>query len=101
MLGDKAYDSAELRDQLHGARNQAGHSQPQQQETTIPLQQAPLQAALAHRKCLQQIKGLPAHRNALRPAGAKLLGLCLSGRSPCMVGLMSPDISHLEPKFVA
>jgi hypothetical protein len=25
-------------------------------------------------------------RNALRPAGAKLLGLCLSGRSPCMVG---------------
>jgi hypothetical protein len=33
MLGDKANDSAELREE----RNQAGHSQPQQQEATVPL----------------------------------------------------------------
>jgi hypothetical protein len=32
-------------------RDQAGHSQPQQQEATVPLQQAPLQASLAHRVC--------------------------------------------------
>jgi hypothetical protein len=38
MLGDKAYDSAELRDELHETWNQAGHSQPQQQETTLQLQ---------------------------------------------------------------
>jgi len=92
MLGDKAYDSAELRDELHerGTKpvipNRSNRKQPFRFS-------APLQAALAHRECLQQIKRLPAHRNALRPAGAKLLGLCLSGRSPCMVGLMSPDPS--------
>src|ERR1700682_3633833 len=72
-------------------RNQAGHSQPQQQEATVLLQQTPLQASLAHRKCIQQVEGLQAYRNALRQAGSKLLGLCLSGRSPCMVDLMSPD----------
>jgi len=38
--------------------------------------------------CLSEHQGrLIKTRNALRPAGAKLLGLCLSGRSPCMVGL--------------
>src|SRR6201988_5387355 len=46
LLGDKAYDSAELRESGR-ARDQVGHSQPLQQDATIQLQQAPLQAALA------------------------------------------------------
>src|SRR5262245_60646193 len=45
------------------ARNQAGHSKSLQQKTTVQLQQAYLQAALAHRERVQQIEGLQAHRN--------------------------------------
>src|SRR5262245_42780109 len=73
------------------ARNQAGHSKSLQQETTVQLQQAYLQAALAHRERVQQIEGLQAHRNPLRQAGAKLSGLCLPRRCSCMVDLMSLD----------
>ena len=57
------------------------------------LQQAPLQAALAHRECVQQVEGLQVHRHPLRQAGAKLLGLCLPDRRSCMVDLMSSDPS--------
>ena len=39
--------------------------------------------------CPEQIEGLQAHRNSLRQAGAKLPGLCLPRRRPCMVDLMS------------
>jgi IS5 family transposase len=39
LLGDKAYDSAELREQL-GERGQTGHSQSLQQEAAVQLQQA-------------------------------------------------------------
>ena len=94
MLGDKAYDSAELRERTRRARNQAGHSQPQQQEAAVQLQQAPLQAALAYRERVQQVEGLQAHRHPIRQAGAKLPGLCLPCRSPCMVDLMSLDPSE-------
>jgi hypothetical protein len=38
MLGDKAYDSVELRE----ARNQAGHSKQQQSQETVQLLKAPL-----------------------------------------------------------
>jgi transposase len=65
MLGDKAYDSNELRDELVSAWNQAGHPQSQQPETAVQLQQAALQATLAHRERFQQVEGLQAHRNAL------------------------------------
>jgi transposase len=41
-----------------------------QQETIVQLQQASLQAALAHRECIQSVEGLQTHRNALRQAGA-------------------------------
>jgi hypothetical protein len=44
-------------------RNQAGHSKSLKQETTVQLQQAHLQAALAHRERVQQVEGLQAHRN--------------------------------------
>jgi hypothetical protein len=45
MLGDKAYDSAELRE----ARNQAGHSKPQQSQETVQLLRAPLSCVGASR----------------------------------------------------
>ena len=80
-------------------RNQAGHSKSLQQETTVQLQQASLQAALAHRERVQQVEGLQAHRNPLRQAGAKLLGLCLPGRRSCMVDLMSLDPSTTLADF--
>ena len=62
-------------------------------EATVQLLKAPLQASLAHRECVQQAEGLPAHRNPLRQAGAKLPGLCLPRRRSCMVDLMSLDPS--------
>src|SRR6516164_3152829 len=76
-------------------RNQAGYSKSLQQEATVQLQQAYLQAALAHRERVQQVEGLQAHRNPLRQAGAKLPGLCLPRRCSCMVDLMSLDPSVL------
>jgi hypothetical protein len=67
---------------------QPSHSKSLQQETTVQLQQASLQVALAHRECVQQVEGFQAHRNPLRPAGTKL---CLPRRCSCMVDLMSLD----------
>jgi transposase len=65
MLGDKAYDSAELRGKLDRRGTKTRHSQPLQQKAAIPVQQTPLQVALAHRGGVQQIERLPPHRNAL------------------------------------
>ena len=59
MLGDKAYDSAELREELdeRGTKpvipNRCSRKQP------FTIQQASLQAALAHRDCVQPVEGLP------------------------------------------
>src|SRR4051794_29773617 len=39
-----------------------------------------IEAALAHRKCIQQAQGLQAYRNSLRQVGAKLSRLCLPRR---------------------
>jgi len=61
-----------------------GHSKSLQQETTIQLQQAYSQAALAHRERVQQIEGLQSHRNLLPQAGGKLSGLCLPRRLDLM-----------------
>src|SRR5262245_38390993 len=83
------------------ARNQAGHSKSPQQKTTVQLQQAYLQAALAHRERVQQIEGLQAHRNPLRQAGAKLPGLCLPRRCSCMVDLMSLDPNAVRSAFMS
>jgi IS5 family transposase len=44
MLGDKAYDSAELREELDKHGTKVGHPKSLQQEATILLQQAPIQA---------------------------------------------------------
>src|SRR5262245_41567263 len=90
MLGDKAYDSVELRQDLH----ERGTKPVIPNRCNRKLQQAYLQAALAHRERVQEIEGLQAHRNPLRQAGAKLSGLCLPRRCSCMVDLMSLDPNH-------
>ena len=93
MLGDKAYDSAELRDDLH-ERVTKPVIQNRCKGATVQFQQAYLQAALAHRARLQQAEGLQAHCNLLRQAGAKLPGLCLPRHRSCVVELMSLDPSQ-------
>jgi hypothetical protein len=62
MLGDKAYESAKLREELdqRGTRPVIPN---RSKGATVPLQQAPLQASLANRSCIQQAEGLPPYRN--------------------------------------
>jgi transposase len=66
MLGDKAYDSAELRKELdeHGTKsvipNRSNRKQP------FSFSKRPVQTALAHRGRFQQVEGFQAHRNTLR-----------------------------------
>src|SRR3954470_19853378 len=79
--------------------NQIGHSKPPKQKAPIQLLKAPLQASLAHRERLQQVEGLPPYRNSLRQARAKLPRICLPGRSPCMVDLMSLNPSTTLADF--
>jgi hypothetical protein len=76
------------------ARYQTRHSQPHKQEVPIPLQQTPVQDAVANRERLQPAQGLQTHRDALRQAGPKLSGLRLPNRNTCMVDLMSLDPSQ-------
>jgi IS5 family transposase len=82
MLGDKAYDSAELRDELHERKTKPviPNRSNRQQEAAVQLQQASLQASAARRECLQQVEGLQAHCNAIRQTRTKLASLCLPGR---------------------
>src|SRR5262245_9530749 len=53
MLGDKAYDSTELLEDLHERGTKP---------VIVQLQQTHLQAALAHRERVQQVEELQAHR---------------------------------------
>ena len=96
MLGDKAYDSTELREELHERGTKSVIPNRRNRKQPFQLQQTPLQASLAHRDCVQQAEGLQAYRNALRQAGAKLPGLCLPRRCSCMVDLMSLDPSVVD-----
>ena len=50
MLGDKAYDSTELRDELDERGTKPVIPNRSNRKRTVQLQQAPLQAALAHRE---------------------------------------------------
>jgi hypothetical protein len=65
MLGDKAYDSAELRCELHERGSNTVIPNKSNKEATVQLQQPTLQAALAHRKCFQQAQALQAHCHPL------------------------------------
>jgi len=70
MLGDKAYDSAELRDELH-------------ERGTKPV----IPNRSNRKQPFRFSKRLYKLRWRIESA------LCLSGRSPCMADLMSPDPS--------
>ena len=65
MLGDKAYDSAELRDELddRGTRpvipNRSNRKQP------FRFSKRLYKLPLAHRGSIQQAEGLPPHSNTL------------------------------------
>lgn len=63
MLRGTAYHDDELREKL-ASTNESGDDKPQQQNSTVPLRQAPVQASLV-RERLQQDKRLQAHRNSL------------------------------------
>ena len=93
LLGDKAYDSAELRETLgeRGTKpvipNRCNRKQP------FSFNKRLYKLRLAHRECLQQVEGLQAHRHTIRQVGSKLLGVRLSCSCPGMVDLMSLDPS--------
>ena len=71
MLGDKAYDSAELREELdeRGTKpvipNRCNRKQP------FSFSKRLYKLRWRHRACVQQTEGLQAHRNPIRQAGAK------------------------------
>jgi len=92
MLGDKAYDSAELREELdeRGTKpvipNRSNRKQPYRFSKRLYKLRWRIESAFNRLKD-------PPHRNSLRQAGAKLSRLCLPRRYPCMVDLMSLDPS--------
>ena len=94
ILGDKAYDSAELRQELdeRGTKpvipNRCNRKQP------FSLSKRLYKLRWRIENAFNRVEGLQAHRNPLRQAGAKLLGLCLPCRCSRMVDLMRSDPSH-------
>ena len=94
MLGDKAYDSAELREELdeRGTKPVIPNRSNRKQPFSFSKRLYKLRWRIE--SCVQQAEGLQAHRNPLRQAGAKLPGLCLPRRRSCMVDLMSLDPSQ-------
>jgi IS5 family transposase len=93
LLGDKAYDSTELRQKLDERRikpvipNRSNRKQP------FSFNKRSLQVALARRERFQQAEGLQARRNTLRQAGPKLSRVSLPRSRPRVVALMSLDRS--------
>ena len=91
MLGDKAYDSAELREDLHerGTKpvipNRCNRKQPFSFRKRIYKLRWRIESASNRLRT-------SGARNAVRSARAKLPGLCLPRRRSCMVDLMSPDL---------
>ena len=89
MLGDKAYDSAELREDLdeRGTRpvipNRCNRKQP------FSFSKRLYKLRWRIESCLQPAEGLQAHRNSLRQARSKLFVFCLPRCCPCMVDLKS------------
>ena len=94
MLGDKAYDSAELRDELQrrGTRpvipNRSNRKQPFSFSKRLYKLRWRIETTTFNR-----LKDTSGGSQPLRQAGTKLPGLCLLGCRSCMVDLMSPDPS--------
>ena len=91
MLGDKAYDSAVLREEL----DEQGTKPviPNRSNRKQPFRFSKRLYKLRWRIERQQVEGFQAYRDPLRQAGTKLSGLCLPRRCSCMVDLMSLDPS--------
>ena len=93
MLGDKAYDSAELREELdeRGTKPVIPNRSNRKQPYSFSKRLYKLRWRI---ECVQQAEGLPPHRNPLRQAGAKLPRVCLPLRRFGMLDLMSLDPSR-------
>src|SRR5947207_10878549 len=93
MLGDTAYDSASLREELddHGTKpvipNRCNRKQPFTFNRRLYKLRWRIESAFNRLKDFRRIA------TRYDRAGAKLSGLCLPRRRPRMVGLMSPDPS--------
>jgi transposase len=86
MLGDKAYDSAELRHELHERGTKPVI--PNRSKQPFSFNNHLHKLRVARREFLQQVEGLQAHRNAIRQTSKKL-------PRPCTVDLMSLDPNSL------
>jgi transposase len=97
MLGDKAYDSAELREDLHerGTKpiipNRCNRKQPFSFNKRVYKLRWRIESAFNRLKDFRRIA-------TDTQAGAKLPGLCLPRRCPCMVDLMSLHPSTARPR---
>jgi len=96
MLGDRAYDSAELREDLHerGTKPVIPNRCNRKQPFSFSKRLYKLRWRIERR--IQQVEGFQAYRDPLRQAGTKLSGLCLPRRCSCMVDLMSLDPSLVQ-----
>jgi transposase len=92
MLGDKAYDSAELRAWLKERGTKAVIPNRSNRSRKYSFSKAAYRAPW-HRKRILPIEGLSACVHALRQTGQELPGLRLSRRSDRVVGVMSLDPS--------
>jgi transposase len=94
MLGDKAYDSAELHEELdeRGTKpvipNRCNRKQPFSFSKRLYKLRWRIESAF------NRLKGLQAHCNTIRQVGAKLLVFRLPSCQPYMVDLMSLDPSR-------
>ena len=88
MLGDKAYDSAELREELNerGTKPVIPNRSNRKQPFSFSKRLYKLRWRIE--SCVQQAQGLQANRNAIRQAGTQLPVFCLSRRHSRMVDLM-------------
>ena len=95
LLGYKAYDSAELREELDHRGTKPERFPTAATESSRSRFNKCLNKLRwrIHRNAFNRLKDFRANCNSIRQAGAKLPRLCLPCRCSCMVDLMSPDPS--------
>jgi hypothetical protein len=92
LLGDKAYDSAELRQWLKDRGT--GRSQQLELQSALQLRQEILQTTTPHRERLLPAQGFPTRLHPIRQTCSKLPRLRLPRRCYRMVDLMSLSPSY-------
>ena len=93
LLGDKAYDSAELRQWLNDRGTKPVIPNKSNRKQPFSFDKKILQTTAPHRERLLPPQRLPPHRHALRQAGQKLPCLRLPRRCYRLVDFMSLDPS--------